>query len=160
MLEDILEYLKRLEAKVATKEDLKGFATKEDLKDFATKDDLKGFATKEDLRPIRADLETLREDLKGFATKEDLNTFATKNDRVALSRAMNNGFNAVYEKLDEADRHRTEIELKLENWQSDSRAIWEGKRPQRCPNTDRIEKLEAQTSQLDDRITKQENKAS
>ncbi len=39
--------IKRLEDKMATKEDLKQFATKEDIKQFATKQDLERFVTKE-----------------------------------------------------------------------------------------------------------------
>jgi len=42
--------ISKIEAKMATKDDLKKFATKDDLKKFATKDDLKKFATKDDLK--------------------------------------------------------------------------------------------------------------
>ena len=42
------EFRVDLEARFATKDDLKAFATKEDLKAFATKDDLK--ATRDELR--------------------------------------------------------------------------------------------------------------
>lgn len=60
----------RIEAKMVTREDPKGFTTKEDLKGFATKKDLKKFATKDELKKFAT-----KEDLKKFATKEDLNRF-------------------------------------------------------------------------------------
>ncbi|ABL89124.1 Protein of unknown function DUF1626 [Pyrobaculum islandicum DSM 4184] len=88
------EEVKALEAKMATKEDLKAFATKEDLKTLearvATKDDLKALATREELRALeervatREDVRRLEEQLgevrKVMATRDDLKAFATKED--------------------------------------------------------------------------------
>ncbi len=75
----ILEILARLEARMATKDDLKGFATKEDIASIRM--DMSGFATKEDIASIRMDM-------SGFATKDDLKGFATKDDLLALENRL------------------------------------------------------------------------
>ena len=78
-----------IRSKMATKDDLAGFAAKEDLKNFATKDDLKNFATKEDLADVRYELRDKIADVRAeMATKNDLatlkNDIITEIDRFAL----------------------------------------------------------------------------
>ena len=83
------EDIKRLEERMATKEDVA--AVREEVKRLeermATKEDLERFATKEDLKALEARMAT-KEDLQKFATKEDLERFATKEDIRRLENKM------------------------------------------------------------------------
>jgi hypothetical protein len=74
-----------IERRMATKDDLTGFATKEDLGRFATKEDLGRFATKEDLGRFatKEDLERL-----AAATKDDFARMASKDDLSQLGREL------------------------------------------------------------------------
>lgn len=58
------EDLEGIDAKMATKDDLKRFATKEDLKAFATKENLKLFATKDDLKDLSKKIDVLSNSLQ------------------------------------------------------------------------------------------------
>lgn len=84
VLGQIHDRLGRIEERMATKDDLRGFATRDDLKGFATKDDLKGFAT--------------RDDFKGFATKDDLDV-VVREVRTGYAD-VNESLAAIHDKLD------------------------------------------------------------
>lgn len=88
------EDIKRIEERMATREDLEKFATKEDIKRLeermATKEDLERFATKEDLEKFAT-----KEDLKQFATKQDLEKFATKEDLAKVELRLLNRIDAL-----------------------------------------------------------------
>ena len=75
--EKVDQRFEAIEAKMATKDDLKSFSTKDDLKSFATKDDLKSFATKDDLKSF-ATKDDIKEALKPYATKDDLHGLKEK----------------------------------------------------------------------------------
>jgi chromosome segregation ATPase len=70
ILESHTKSLERIEATMATKDDIKNMATKDDIKNMATKDDIKNMATKDDI--------------KNMATKDDIKNMATKDDISAL----------------------------------------------------------------------------
>ena len=77
----------KIEATMATKEDLATMATKEDLAAMATKEDLATMATKEDLATMAT-----KEDLATMATKEDLATMATKKELAAMENRILDSF--------------------------------------------------------------------
>lgn len=83
------ELLEFLQAHVATKDDLKGFATKDDLKGFATKDDLQRLEKKMD---------------------ED---FATKDDLKRLENKMDEGFASIHGLLRGMQQELDDIKIQL-----------------------------------------------
>ncbi|ACB40003.1 DUF3782 domain-containing protein [Pyrobaculum neutrophilum] len=107
------EEVKTLEAKMATKDDIKAFATKEDLKTLearvATKEDLKALATREELRALEAKMAT-KDDIKDLearmATREDVRrleeqvgevrrVMVTKDEHVAFEKRIMAYVNAL-----------------------------------------------------------------
>jgi len=134
--------LKRLEEKMATKDDLKNFITKEDAKNFATKDDLKNFATKDDLKNFatkddlknfatKDDLKNFatKDDLKNFATKDNLKDFATKDDMQEISKALLFITNNTYTKKEWDQKFSNivrKVEIQIEHYRSEFRSAVDG----------------------------------
>lgn len=98
---------------VATKEDLRRIeekmATKEDLKQFATKDDLEKFATKEDVKRIEGEIQDIRQSM---ATKEDLKQYATKEDLAREVKRLEEKM-ATKQDVEELKRRLDEVENKM-----------------------------------------------
>ena len=97
----------KMEANMATKDDIANMATKDDIANMATKDDIANMVTKDDMA--------------NMATKHDIIRLENKMD--ANHKALYDGYKLTYEKLEVLEEKVTGIEKHVEKHDVEIRVI-------------------------------------